>query len=202
MLAGKNIGAWLAAGISVHMVVLPAAAAEPKWPSGAYKYITVDQPVKDALIELGRNIGVPVNVSKVVKGRLGAGMPAGTAREFLDRLCKRHGLVWHFDGTALNVTVEAETRTEMIVLDADTASSAAERLKKLNVADSRFPVEISQKDGVASVSGPPSYVALVKKALAVSPARALKTSEDRVVTVRVFRGKEMEAQNFPASKPQ
>lgn len=29
-------------------------AAEPRWPDGPYKYITVDQSVRDALIELGR----------------------------------------------------------------------------------------------------------------------------------------------------
>jgi hypothetical protein len=31
--------------------------------------------VNDALAEVGRNIGVPMLVSKLVKGRLSAGMP-------------------------------------------------------------------------------------------------------------------------------
>lgn len=50
-------------------------AAEPPLAAGSYKYITVDQSVNDALTEFGRNIGVPVQVSKLVKGRLSAGMP-------------------------------------------------------------------------------------------------------------------------------
>ena len=84
----------------------PALAAEPEWPEGPYKYITLDQSVPDALVEFGRNIGVPVKVSEQVKGRMGPGLPRGTARQFLDALSQRYGLVWHYDGSTMNVSAD------------------------------------------------------------------------------------------------
>ena len=175
-----------------------ANAAEPRWPAGPYKYITVDQPVADALVELGRNMRAPMRVSKLVKGRLSAGMPVGTAREFLQEICNRYGLVWHFDGIVMNVATEAEVRTEMIPLDVNTAASAEDRLSRLGVIDPRFPIKVSKQDDVVSVSGPPSYVELVKKTLGVP---STKQEPGNVVPVRVFRGKQAEAQNVPSGKP-
>jgi hypothetical protein len=46
-----------------------AGALDPKWP-GPYKYVVIDQDLKDALIEFGRNINVPVKFSDEVKGKL------------------------------------------------------------------------------------------------------------------------------------
>ncbi|TIX94413.1 MAG: type III secretion protein, partial [Mesorhizobium sp.] len=39
-----------------------AHAAEPRWPAGPYSYITVDQSVGDALVELGRNMRTPMRI--------------------------------------------------------------------------------------------------------------------------------------------
>lgn len=177
-----------------------ANAAEPRWPAGPYKYITVDQSVTDALVELGRNMRVPMRVSKLVKGRLSAGMPVGTAREFLEEICNRYGLVWHFDGIVMNVATEAEVQTEMIPLDANTAASAEDRLQRLGVIDPRFPIKVSRQDDVVSVSGPPSYVELVRKTLGVPAASSPKREPGKVVSIRVFRGGKLaETQNVPVT---
>jgi type II secretory pathway component GspD/PulD (secretin) len=189
----------LAMVLAFGLVSSQAIAAEPRWPSGPYKYITVDQSVPDALVELGRNMGVPMRVSKSVKGRLSAGIPAGTAREFLEEICSRYGLVWHFDGIVMNVATEAEVQTEMIPLDANAAAGAEDRLSRLGVIDPRFPVKVSKEDDVVSVSGPPSYVELVRKTLGVSAAASAKDS-GKAVSVRVFRGRQAEAQNVPPAK--
>src|SRR5215471_13490713 len=37
--------------------VAPASAAEMKWPAGPYNYIALDQDLRDALTEFGRNTG-------------------------------------------------------------------------------------------------------------------------------------------------
>ncbi|WP_292180077.1 type III secretion protein [Mesorhizobium sp.] len=177
-----------------------AYAAEPRWPPGPYKYITVDQSVTDALVELGRNMRVPMRVSKLVKGRLSAGMPVGTAREFLEEICNRYGLVWYFDGIVMNVATEAEIQTEMIPLDANTAAGAEDRLSRLGVIDPRFPVKVSKQDDVVSVSGPPSYIELVRKTLGAPAATGPKQEPGKVVSVRVFRGRQVEAYDVPSEK--
>lgn len=178
---------------------VPASAAEPRWPDGPYKYITVDQSVRDALIELGRNMGVTVRVSDQVKGRLSGTMPTGTAKTFLDELCNRYGLIWHFDGLVLNVATEAEVRHETIPLDANAAAGAEEKLTRLGVIDPRFSLKVSQQDDVVQVAGPPSYIDLVKKTLGIS--NHAKQSAQKIVPVRVFRGRQAESQTFSAEKP-
>ncbi|MER8608951.1 type III secretion protein [Mesorhizobium sp. M1233] len=179
----------------------PAFAAEPRWPPGPYKYITIDQSVTDALVELGRNMRVPMRVSKLVKGRLSAGMPVGTAREFLEEICNRYGLIWHFDGIVMNVATEAEVQTEMIPLDANMAAGAEDRLSRLGVSDPRFPIKVSKQDDVISVSGPPSYIELVRRTLGVPATPSAKQETGKAVSVRVFRGKQAEAQIVPSVKP-
>ena len=191
----------LALVLAFGLVSRPAYAAEPRWPPGPYKYITIDQSVADALVELGRNMRVPMRVSKLVKGRLSAGIPVGTAREFLEEICNRYGLVWHFDGIVMNVATEAEVQTQMIPLDANTAADAEDRLSRLGVIDPKFPVKVSRQDDVVSVSGPPSYIELVRKTLGVPAAQGDKQEPGKVASVRVFRGRQAEAQNVPSGKP-
>ena len=57
-----------------------AGAADPKWPPGPYKYVVIEQDLKDALLEFGRNINVPVKVSDEVKGKLRGDRGAGRRR--------------------------------------------------------------------------------------------------------------------------
>jgi type III secretion protein C len=175
-----------------------AAAGEPRWPEGTYKYITVDQSVHDALVEFGRNIGVPVKIGTTVKGRLNAGMPVGSAREFLEWVSGRYGLVWHFDGSAINIATQAEVLTEVVKLDAGTTAEATDRLDRLGVRDSRFSLTISEVDDAVTISGPPSYIALVKKTLGVPTAQPVGAK--KLVAVRVFRGLQAEVHDVPASK--
>jgi type III secretion protein C len=186
------------------LLAAPAGAAEPRWPSGTYKYITVDQTVSDALMEFGRNTGIPVRVSGMVKGRLAAELPVGTAREFLQNVCNRYGLVWYYDGGALDIAAESEVRTEMIRLDANTASTAMARLDELGITDARYPVKVSEKDDLVSVSGPPVYLDLVRKALGAAAAPSVQQAADgsNTASVRVFRGRTADTETVPDGKKQ
>jgi hypothetical protein len=93
-----------------------AEALDPKWPPGPYKYVVIEQELKDALIEFGRNVNVPVKVSDEVKGKLRGDLGAGSAEDFFKRLTSSHGLVWYFDGSVLHVNSASELRTEVIDL--------------------------------------------------------------------------------------
>lgn len=199
-LSGANTAFMAGVILLFTLAASQANAAEPRWPAGPYKYIAIDQSVTDALAELGRNMRVPMRVSKLVKGRLSAGMPVGTAREFLEEICNRYGLVWHFDGVVMNVAAEAEVQTELIPLDANTAAGAQDRLSRLGVIDPKFPVRVSRQDDVVSVSGPPSYIELIRKTLGVPAAQGNKQEPGKVVSVRVFRGRQAQAQSVPSGK--
>jgi type II secretory pathway component GspD/PulD (secretin) len=180
------IGALVLAGV----LSTPARCLEPKWPSGPYKYLVIDQDVKDALIEFGRNIGIPVRVSDQVSGHVRGRLPVATAREFLNLLCERNGLVWYFDGAVLHVGAEAEVKTELVNIGQLPANELLAKLDTLGIADPRFPVRTTQDTGIVSVSGPPVFVSLVQQTLAAMGKSVAQSPRegDRNPGVRVFRG--------------
>lgn len=171
-----------------------AKSAEPVWSQQPYKYIAIDQDLRDALTEFGRNIGVPTKISEAVAGsRVRSEFSAGGPREFLQHICKSYGLVWYFDGTVLYINSANEVRTEQITLNAVRADKLMEKLTALKVADSRYAVNTAQNGRVVSVSGPPPFVTLVRqtiaaweKSLAPRSIREVTGGDDQ--EVRVFRG--------------
>ena len=171
-----------------------ARSAEPKWPPSPYKYIVIDQELRDVLTEFGRNIGVHTSISPAVTGRrVRSEFTVVGAREFLQRLCTSHGLVWYFDGAMLHINVEGEIRTELINLVSVKSDSLVDRLDALGVADPRFAIRTTANTGVVSVSGPPPFLARVRqtiaaleKSMAPLPVREVTDGDER--RVRVFRG--------------
>ena len=146
--------------------IAPAHSAEPHWPKEPYKYLVVDQDVRDVLREFGRNIRVPVQVSEsVTKRRIRNDIAVGTPREFLQRLCEAYGLVWYYDGSVLHIADENEQRAELFNIGSISTSDFIGRLDNLGVTDARFPIRASGRTGVISVSGPPAFRQQVRKAL-------------------------------------
>jgi type II secretory pathway component GspD/PulD (secretin) len=199
----------LVAGVWLCALGPQVLAAEPKWPSGTYEYITIDQAVGDALREFGRNIGIPVRVSDRVRGRLNAGMPIGTAKEFLKWVCDRYGLVWYYDGSILHIATEGEVHTETFKLAVEDKSDLRKSLDTLGISDPRYPIQVSDTENVVSVSGPPAYVDAIKRTLGVLTgpptahiAREVDAPAEEVVPVRVFRGRRATAEAVPANKEQ
>ena len=167
---------------------------EPTWPKGPYKYLIIDQDARDVLIEFGRNINLPIEVSPNVAGRQIRGrIPELSAKAFLERICESYGLVWYFDGAVLHVNLDGELATELINLNSVKPEAALRQLDELGVSDPRFNIRATEDAGVLSVSGPPPYRSLVRKtitaledALQPRPVREVKAGDH--VKVRVFRG--------------
>lgn len=163
-----------------------ARALEPKWPPGPYNYVPVEQDVKDALVEFGRNIELPVEVSDEVKGRMRGEFPADTAEQFFKRLVAAYGLVWYYDGSVLHVNAASEVKTEVIELGRLKSSEFASTLDTLGIADRRYPIHTAPGVHAVSVSGPPSYIALVREALVAMQKKPVLPLDD--TRVSVFRG--------------
>jgi type II secretory pathway component GspD/PulD (secretin) len=193
-----NVSGIMRAGLviatTLMLPVTSLSAADVKWPAGPYKYIVIDQDVKDALTEFGRNVNLPVAVSDQVKGRVRGRLPIGTAEEFLTGLCDSYGLVWYFDGSMLHVNAMTELRTELIEVGRAPALELVNKLGKqgLGIEDPRYVVKATTDAGIISVSGPPPYISLVRQTLialarGVMPQRAREDGVEEV-RVRVFRG--------------
>jgi type II secretory pathway component GspD/PulD (secretin) len=193
-MAGRTLTCLVFAAAAV--TARPALGTEPQWPAAPYKYLVIDQDIKGVMAEFGRNIGLPVDVSDQVKGRLrGQLAPAtATAREFLGNLCESYGLVWYYDGAVLHINTKSEIRTELINIGRLSPGEVGEKLSALGVADTRFQVRSTEDAGVISVSGPPPFVSMVRQTLAILLRRPPPVQEDThgdEIKVRVFRGSTM-----------
>lgn len=163
----------------------PVLAAEPRLDPGPYPYVIVDQDIKGVLVEFGRNVGLPVDVSDQVKGRMRGEHTTGSARQFLDGLCESYGLVWYFDGRVLHVNAKNEVRTEIVDIGRVPLMEALDHLAAIGVSDQRFAVERGDGAGTVSLSGPPAFVNLARKELT---ALARRPRDDGEEYMRVFRG--------------
>jgi len=189
-----KIASALAAALMAITVSLPVFGREPNWPSGPYKYIIVNQDVRQVLIEFGRNLNLPVKISDQVQPRrLRGPFAIMTAGEFLKTVCDSAGLVWYYDGTVLHISSAGEISTASI----DTGSLASPRLMRqlenLGVLDGRYPLKIDAASGVISLAGPPPYITAIRQSLQsianTGRVRVITGGDDK--TVRVFRaGKE------------
>jgi type II secretory pathway component GspD/PulD (secretin) len=193
MKRGRRHVLLVVAGVAATYSCSMASAAEPPWPTGPYKYLVIDQDVKDVLQEFGATTDIPLAVSEQVKGHVRGPLPITTADKFLKQICESEGLVWYFDGTKLYVNAASEIDSLMIVLGQLHLQDLSDRLDKLGIADSRYPLKPTQNGDVVMVSGPPRYLALVsqtydamRKSMAPRPAAENGVGDEP--RVRVFRG--------------
>jgi type II secretory pathway component GspD/PulD (secretin) len=173
---------------------LPSAlASEPNWPAGPFRYLVIDQDTRDVLQEFGNITNIPIAVSDEVRGHVRGPLPITTAENFLKRICENQGLVWYFDGTKLYISAASEIDSLMITLGPLRLQELSDRLDKLRIADTRYPLNTTQKADVILVSGPPRYLALVRQTYeAMKQAMIPRTVTENGVgdepRVRVFRG--------------
>ena len=140
-------------------------AADQRWDKEAYPYTIIDQDVRHAAAELGRNLGVGVDLSDEVEGRLRGPWTSATVGDFLDRVAADLDAEWFFDGRRFQVSSASETVSRVLPLGGIEAEAWQSSLEKLGLRNERFPITIDPDQNVALVSGPPKYVSLIIEAL-------------------------------------
>jgi type III secretion protein C len=169
-----------------------AFAGEPDWPAGIYKYVVIDQDIREVLVEFGRNTNLPIKLSDQVKGRIRGPLEPGSAPGFLKAVCDGHGLVWYFDGAVLHINAASEIQTGFIDLGSLHPQELTDKLAKLGYADARFPIKATANADVVAVAGPPPYLALIQQTAAAmmrsAPRPAREDGFKDEPKVRVFRG--------------
>jgi type II secretory pathway component GspD/PulD (secretin) len=188
----------IAAASLVISAVLPSSgqtqAAEPSWPKGPYKYVVIDQDIRDVLIEFEQNTKVAdaLKMSDEVKGRIRGPLQIVTAEEFLDKtICQSHGLVWYFDGKIMYINASGEIDTVLIDIGRLRPRELIDSLVELGYADSRYPIQATTA-GLVRVSGPPPYLSLLRQTVAAMmrapPPAAAHESVPDDPRVKVIRG--------------
>lgn len=176
-----------------------AVAAPLPLPETPYTYTVVDQDLPAALQEFGTNLGIKVNVSPEVRGRIQGRLPDLQPRAFLDRLASMFNFEWYYDGQVLYVSAVREAQSRLLVLAPIGFEQFRTALNVLKVTDERFAVTPAPGRGLVLVSGPPRFVALTEQTLAglIAEEQAkprpgiqpLPPARETVLTV--FRGTQM-----------
>ncbi len=180
--SGVALALLLAAGL----VLASPAEAAPAWSRSPYNYVVLDQDVRVALTEFGRNVGLPVVLSDAVNGRVRGRIEAKTAGEFIDRLAATNGLVWYFDGSVLHVSADREFVTRVIDAGRLRGDVIANEMRDLGLVDERFSLRAARNGNVITVSGPPAYINVVNQLVErLQPEPVIAGDDPRV---RVFRG--------------
>jgi type II secretory pathway component GspD/PulD (secretin) len=145
-----------------------AQATEPGWPKGPYKYVVIDQDIRDVLVEFEQNtkVAVSLKMSDAVKGRVRGPLPIVTAEEFLNKtICESHGLVWYFDGKVLYINANSEIESSLIDIGRVRPQELVDSLVELGYADMRYSIQATAA-GLVRVTGPPPYLSLLRQTVA------------------------------------
>jgi type III secretion protein C len=161
-----------------------AAASPDDWRMRPYAYLVIDQDVRGVLDEFGRNLDIPVVLSDAVKGTVRGRVSADNAGEFLSRVTAANGLTWYFDTNALYVDSEQELGSQSFDTRALNTQAVEHLLLKMDIVGQRISIQFKPEQGIATVSGPPGYRALVEQQLAALRPMPVATEQG----VRVFRG--------------
>lgn len=131
------------------------------WLGEDYPYLIVDQALPDALVELGHNLDIAVEISSAVRGRVRRYEHAGSSGDFLDTLASEHGFDWVFDQGRLFISSSTEKINRSWSAGSDIFEAARAALSDADIDDPRYPVGFDSGRGELNLSAPPRYVAMV-----------------------------------------
>jgi type III secretion protein C len=152
-------------------VLAPLQAAEVRWRTEKFAYVTKGQAVRDFLRQFGASQGLTVVVDPAVEGTV-VGNFNLTPQSMLEFVSTTFGLIWYYDGNVLYVYPTSEARSQILRLNYTTADRLRQTLTKLGITDKRYPITFDASANTALVSGPKRYVELVEQS-----ARALDQNE-------------------------
>lgn len=165
-----------------------AFAAKPDWRDAPYPYTIINQDVTNIIKNFGYNTGLKISVAQDVKGTVHGQESSGTAGNFLDEVTKSNDLDWYSDGTVVYVSPAADEETATVSLNGFSFDRLRKYLAGFGLLDKRFHLSRRKGDDVAILSGPPSYVAVVKQAIEVETGVQDHPDGPAAGTLVVFRG--------------
>ncbi|EES42759.1 secretin N-terminal domain-containing protein [Burkholderia mallei] len=153
------------------------------WPLARFDYRVGPVNAADALGELSRRSGIAIDVDARAPCRLDV-REALPPRRFVERLARTCGLVSYYDGAVLQLVASDAFEHAAVWLNYATLAELRAALARQRIVDARWRPGDDDATRIASVAGPPRYVALV-----LAAARALDEAAQTSVRTetRAFR---------------
>jgi len=159
-----------------------ASTAAPNWPNAPYSYYAKHEDVRTLLREFASGFSLALQLGPNVQGEVNGKFNTNSPTEFLNRLGGVYGLNWFVYAGTLFVSRSSDMKTQAINSMGTSISTVREALEQLGVLDVRFGWGELPDQGIALVSGPPSYVDLIERTVAALP---IGTSGQEVVVFKL-----------------
>lgn len=163
----------LGAAFQVH------AQVPSDWKEQSYAYSADHTPLSTVLQDFANGHGVDLQLSNVEDTEVNGKIRADSASAFLDRLALEHRFQWFVYNNTLYVSPQDEQGSERLEISPDAAPDIKQALSGIGLLDPRFGWGELPDDGVVLVTGPPQYLALIKR---FSEQREKKDDRRKVMT--------------------
>ena len=165
----------------------PVDAADLPARGKPFRIDAADKPLPDLLREIAAAQGITAvvdpKVSGTVSGRFALSGNPGSVQMLLNSLCSANGLTWYYDGAFLFIDPAGEARSEVLPIAPGNAARISDTLARLRIADPRYTLSVSERDGHVHVSGPKRYVDMVKQTVRLIDQRSARVD---AAEVRMF----------------
>lgn len=150
----------------------PSHAGPPPWADAPYSYYADNAPIADVLRNFASSFSLSLELSPLVEGKVNGRLNSQNPTEFMDRMASVYGLTWFTHAGTLFVSRTTEMTTRSITAGGSSIAAVRQALTSLGVLDTRFGWGELPEQGIALISGPPAYVALVERTMASLPLTA------------------------------
>jgi type III secretion protein C len=172
--------------LALVLVMRVAGAAEIVWRTNNFNYVAQNKPLQELIRELAASQGVNVVIAREVAGTVNGKFNL-TPQSMLELLASSFGLTWYYDGAVLYFYPAGEMTSEVVQLGATSATRLDAALRRLNVADKRYPLTYDRAHNTARIAGPPRFIALVRQTVqALNQNDAAFSGAPGSVEIRVF----------------
>lgn len=172
MPAAGHVGSAIALACALLLGAAPVQAGTPPWANAPYSYYADNAPIANVLRDFASSFSLSLELSPLVEGKVNGRFNAQNPTEFMDRMASVYGLTWFTHAGTLFVSRTTEMSTRSITGGGSGIAAVRQALTSLGVLDTRFGWGELPEQGVALVSGPPAYVALIERTMASLPLMA------------------------------
>jgi type III secretion protein C len=179
---------------SACVLLSPLVHAGPvPWPDAPYSYFANQAKLETVLADFASGFSLSLAMQPDVTGIVNGRFQTSSPTEFLSKLAGVYGFVWYTQAGTLFVSRANDIVTRGVAAPGGSAASMRKALSDLGVLEPRFGWGELGDQGVAMVSGPPSYVHLIESTIRNLPPRAQQlmvfrlqhaSADDRTVRYR------------------
>ncbi|MBU2898926.1 EscC/YscC/HrcC family type III secretion system outer membrane ring protein [Vibrio hepatarius] len=135
-----------------------------QWHGEPFIFYSRGTPLKSVIEDVGKNYGIPIEVSDQVTDTFSGQIDGKTPKQILTMLAQQYGLVWYYDGDLLHVYKARQVINDVVSLSSLSNDQAIRYIAKANLLD-KVACEVTSISGLhaVQVNGVPACVSSVAK---------------------------------------